>query len=234
MIGTFDSNERLIMPPLHPDSSRSRLLDAAEHLFGERGIHATSLRDLTTEANVNLAAVNYHFGSKEGLVAAVLARRADPINQRRNEMLDSIVAEAANQPPALESILHAFVDPAFVLFDSNPPFLKFVARLFLEPEVNFRHLMLRQFGDVARRFTSVIHKTLPEVPLADLWVRFSFSVGAMLHTWTSHREAAAVFGLAEIDTSAQALADQWVCYAAAGLRAAPKSCAATKSWETAL
>ena len=192
------------------------------------------IRDITTEASVNLAAVNYHFGSKEGLVSAVLARRADPINQRRSETLDRLLAEAGDQPPSIEAVLHAFVDPAFVLFDSNPPFLKFVARLFLEPEANFRHLMLRQFGDIARRFIAVLHRALPEVPLADLWVRFSFSVGAMLHTWTSHREAAAVFGLTEIDTSAQALADQWVCYAAAGLRAAPKACAANKTWETTL
>ncbi|MCC6590082.1 MAG: TetR family transcriptional regulator [Bryobacterales bacterium] len=220
------------MPP-HPDS-RSRLLNAAEHLFGERGIHATSLRDITAKASVNLAAVNYHFGSKEGLVSAVLARRADPINQHRNEMLDRILAEAGDQSPSIEAVLHAFVDPAFILFDSNPPFLKFVARLFLEPEANFRHLMLRQFGDVARRFIAVLHTSLPEVPMPDLWVRFSFSVGAMLHTWTSHREAAAVFGLPEIDIAARALADQWVCYAAAGLRAAPKAFAANKTWETTL
>src|ERR1700682_4102017 len=63
--------------------TKTRILDAAESLFMEHGFEATSLRSLTTAAGVNLAAVNYHFGTKEVLFRAVLTRRLDPMNQER-------------------------------------------------------------------------------------------------------------------------------------------------------
>src|SRR6202050_3273896 len=86
--------------------TKSRILDSAEKLFGLNGFEATSLRDITAEAQVNLAAVNYHFQSKESLIDAVIARRIEPVNRRRFEMLD-----AAGTNPTLEQILEAFVAP---------------------------------------------------------------------------------------------------------------------------
>src|ERR1700685_1814561 len=88
-----------------PDT-KSRILDAAENLFGNKGFDATSLRDITAEADVNLAAVNYHFQSKESLIDAVIARRIEPVNRRRMEML-----EAAGPNPSVEQILTAFLAP---------------------------------------------------------------------------------------------------------------------------
>src|SRR5258708_1763757 len=72
-----------------PVGTKTRILDAAEKLFGMSGFEATSLRDITTEAQVNLAAVNYHFQSKESLIDAVIVRRLEPVNRRRMEMLDA-------------------------------------------------------------------------------------------------------------------------------------------------
>src|ERR1700683_3072119 len=86
--------------------TKSRILDSAEKLFGLNGFEATSLRDITAEAQVNLAAVNYHFQSKESLIDAVIARRIEPVNRRRFEMLD-----AAGSHPTLEQILTAFLAP---------------------------------------------------------------------------------------------------------------------------
>ena len=67
--------------------TKTRILDAAEKLFGDKGFDTTSLRDITTEADVNLASVNYHFQSKDSLIDAVIARRVEPINKKRREML---------------------------------------------------------------------------------------------------------------------------------------------------
>ena len=78
--------------------TKERILDAAETLFMEHGYEATSLRALTTAADVNLAAVNYHFGTKEELFQAVLTRRLDPMNQRRLELLTRFEAESAPKP----------------------------------------------------------------------------------------------------------------------------------------
>jgi len=75
---------------LTPADTKTRILNAAEKLFGMNGFDATSLRDITAEAQVNLAAVNYHFQSKDSLIDALIERRILPINQRRFEMLDGL------------------------------------------------------------------------------------------------------------------------------------------------
>ncbi|HSP66595.1 MAG TPA: helix-turn-helix domain-containing protein, partial [Bryobacteraceae bacterium] len=86
--------------------TKSRILDAAEKLFGMNGFEATSLREITAEASVNLAAINYHFQTKDSLIDAIVARRIEPVNKRRLELL-----EAAGPNPALEKILTAFMAP---------------------------------------------------------------------------------------------------------------------------
>lgn len=86
--------------------TKARILDAAEKLFGKNGFDATSLRDITAEAQVNLAAVNYHFQSKDSLIDAVMARLIEPMSRRRMEMLD-----AAGPNPTVEQILEAFLLP---------------------------------------------------------------------------------------------------------------------------
>src|SRR6187455_1391815 len=90
-----------------PAATKDRILDAAEALFMEHGFEATSLRAITAAATVNLAAVNYHFGSKEELFQAVLTRRLDPMNQRRLELLTRFESEAAPKPLACDRILSA-------------------------------------------------------------------------------------------------------------------------------
>src|SRR6478736_3259068 len=87
-----------------PDT-KTRILDVAEGLFVEHGFEATSLRQLTAAAGVNLAAVNYHFGSKEELFQAVLTRRLDPMNQERIERLDRLEREATVRPLTCERVL---------------------------------------------------------------------------------------------------------------------------------
>lgn len=88
-----------------PDT-KTRILDTAEKLFGQNGFEATSLRDITAEAKVNLAAINYHFQSKDSLIDAVIQRRIEPVNRRRLEMLD-----AAGPHPSVEQIVESFVVP---------------------------------------------------------------------------------------------------------------------------
>ena len=79
-------------------TTKDRILDSAERLFARDGFEATSLRAITAEANVNLAAVNYHFQSKEALVQAVIGRRMGPVNAQRIALLDACEAEAGDAP----------------------------------------------------------------------------------------------------------------------------------------
>src|SRR5204863_8376906 len=98
------------MKPLK--DTRSRILDGAEELFGERGLDRVSIRDITRKAKVNLAAINYHFGSREDLIAAVFERRVVPVNEARLAALDVVEKAAGKKSPKLEAILEAFIRPA--------------------------------------------------------------------------------------------------------------------------
>src|SRR5580658_9513477 len=107
--------------------TKTRILDVAEKLFGENGFDATSLRDITTAAEVNLAAVNYHFQSKDSLIDAVIARRIEPVNLRRMAMLD-----AAGPHPTIEQILEAFVVP--VVDQDITPIIPLMGRVMSMPD----------------------------------------------------------------------------------------------------
>src|SRR6478735_4208047 len=95
--------------------TKTRILDAAEQLFMEHGFEATSLRSLTSAASVNLAAVNYHFGTKEELFEAVLTRRLDPMNQERIDLLTRMEREAGEKPVSCEKLISAMLVPALRL-----------------------------------------------------------------------------------------------------------------------
>ena len=96
-------------------ATKRRILDAAETLFMEHGFEATSLRAITTAAEVNLAAANYHFGSKEELFQAVLTRRLDPMNEARLELLTRFEHASAPRAVPCEKILAALFIPALEL-----------------------------------------------------------------------------------------------------------------------
>src|SRR6266478_9681248 len=98
------------MKPLK--DTRSRILDVAEELFGEQGLDRVSIRDITKKAKVNLAAINYHFGGKEDLIAAVFERRVVPVNEARLAALDLVEKSAGKGILELEAILEAFIRPA--------------------------------------------------------------------------------------------------------------------------
>ncbi|NEL80504.1 MAG: TetR/AcrR family transcriptional regulator, partial [Xanthomonas perforans] len=97
------------MPKPAHFSTKDRILGAAEELFAQHGFAGTSLRQLTTQADVNIAAVNYHFGSKENLVNEVFRRRMDEMTAARLQQLE---AARKSQPGELTAVLAAFVEPA--------------------------------------------------------------------------------------------------------------------------
>src|SRR5712664_2084310 len=109
------SARRSVTPDVASADTKTRILDAAELLFMEHGFEATSLRQLTSAAGVNLAAVNYHFGSKEELFQAVLTRRLDPMNHDRIELLQKVEREAAGKALSCVKILFAMLIPALRL-----------------------------------------------------------------------------------------------------------------------
>jgi AcrR family transcriptional regulator len=191
--------------------TKTRILDAAEKLFGEKGFDATSLRDITTEADVNLAAVNYHFQSKESLIEATIMRGAGPINQQRLAML-----EAAGPKPTIEQVLEAFIGPA--LEQDFQPMAPLMARVLASPETMQKVLKVHMEA-LSRRFADAVAVALPDLSLAERLWRLHFTAGAMAHTVTRAPMMRDMFGGVLELKDRKLLIARLVRFAAAGFRA---------------
>ncbi|MFT7537028.1 MAG: AcrR family transcriptional regulator [Hyphomicrobiaceae bacterium] len=168
-----------------PDT-KDQILDAAEELFAEQGFVATSLRQLTARAGVNLAAANYHFGSKDELAKAVLQRRIEPINRERRQRLDDM-----SQPISIEAIVRAFIEPALRSQLGAPGSLpesrgaglcRLFGRISVERPPFLDEFMREQFGELGKRFVAMLSEAAPGIAAETLWWRMHFMVGAMAHT----------------------------------------------------
>jgi AcrR family transcriptional regulator len=169
-------------------TTKDRILDAAERLFARDGFEATSLRAITAEAQVNLAAVNYHFQSKDALVQAVIGRRMGPISARRVALLDAYEADADGAPLLLERILDAFLRPVLEMVGSHAhEFVPLIGRLYTEPGDFAARLYKQQFETLAKRFVPAFQAALPELPLDELFWRLHFAIGALAHTMAASK-----------------------------------------------
>ncbi len=192
--------------------TKSKILDAAEKLFGMNGFEATSLRDITTAADVNLAAINYHFQTKDCLIDAIVARRIEPVNKKRFELL-----EAAGKDPTVEQILTAFMAPVMqVKVDAVVPL---IGRILSNPEVFVERVFHRHLAPVSQRFVEALSKALPELPPSEILWRLHFSVGVLTHTMLWGRIFPKITnGVCDI-SDREALVDRTVRFVAAGFRA---------------
>lgn len=170
---------------LNPDT-KERILDAAENLFVEKGFEATSLRMITARAKVNLAAVNYHFGSKEELIKAAFSRRLGPLNRERLAYLDRLEKAAGGQALTVEQVVEALVSSALKLskdpFKGGAVFLRVLGRTFAEPASYMRNFLPEQYREVVVRFKSAMRKALPQIPEEELVWRMHFMFGAMAYS----------------------------------------------------
>lgn len=175
-------------PEISAPDTKTRLLDAAEELFMEHGFEATSLRLITTAAEVNLAAVNYHFGSKEELFQAVLTRRLDPMNQERMRLLDQFqsVAGQAGQLLTCERIMSAMFIPALTLARDpargGKNFLRLLGRAYADPAPFIRNFLSQQYHDMIGRFRTAFALALPHLSKEELSWRLHFVMGALSYT----------------------------------------------------
>lgn len=166
--------------------TKTRILDAAEQLFMEHGFEATSLRSLTSAAGVNLAAVNYHFGSKEVLFQAVLTRRLDPMNQERIDLLEKLERDASARPLSVEKILFAMLIPALRLARDEQRggknFLRLVGRAYADPAPFIRQFLSEQYAEMIGRYKEAFLKALPHLSRQELTWRLHFVMGALSYT----------------------------------------------------
>jgi len=167
-------------------ATKERIRDTAEALFMEHGFEATGLRLITAAAGVNLAAVNYHFGTKEELFESVLTRRLDPMNQERVALLDQLEQDVAPLPLSCDRILMALLVPALRLARDpergGKNFLRLLGRAYADPAPFIRHFLSEQYALMIARFKDAFGRALPHLPRKELSWRLHFIMGALSYT----------------------------------------------------
>lgn len=206
-----------------PESgSKRKLLDAAELLFAEKGFEAVSVRDITQQAKTNVAAVNYHFGSREALLTLVMMRYMIPVTEERLARLDLIEPKGAGKSAPLEEIIDALVRPLTTQARKSELaeklFYKLMGRILMQQIDGLPAQIEEQLRQIAERFTKAFSKALPGIPMEDLTWRIHFMVGGMIHMLT-HQEVLQHFtrGAAGGPTM-EATVARFIRFAAAGMR----------------
>jgi AcrR family transcriptional regulator len=163
-------------------TTKDKLMDAAEKLFARRGFHGTSVRDITGAAGVDLALVNYHFGSKKELLAAVIERRGLVLNEERLRRLAKERLRAAPAPPSTEAVVDAFFDLVLDLLahagSGWHSYFSLLAYVNNSPEWG-RQLMGKTFDGVVRQFIQAVMDSLPGAAPADIFWGYNFLTGAL-------------------------------------------------------
>ena len=163
--------------------TRNRILDSAESLFAQKGISGTSLRAITKDAQVNLAAVHYHFGSKEALLDAVLARRSRPVNQERMKLLSAMREESEGAPLDIEEVLDAYVMPGIraveIAVERSAHIARLLVRIEAQPPEVVEALFKKNLGLVNRAFLEELHRSLPHLSEETMGERFRFAMGTL-------------------------------------------------------
>ncbi len=215
--------------------TKDRILDAAEALFARQGFSATSLRSVIAEAGVNLAAVHYHFGPREELIRAVFARRFDPINRKRIELLTALGDDDSgkrgngkrldSRGKRLEQVLEILIRPLLVAARDRPDewmsVSQLVGRAHTDSDFTVRQILHDQFNEVFAHFSAAIGRCLPHLGEEEMLCRFHFAITSMAVTLV-HGDDIRILSEGRLDPASdpEMFARRWVTFAAAGLRAA--------------
>ncbi len=163
-------------------TTRQRITDTAAVLFAQHGYASTTTRQITEEAEVNIAAVNYHFGSKENLLIEVLDGIVGPLNDERLALLDEL---EEGETPDVEAVLRAFLLPdvrtLLALRDRDPALPRFVSRMYSEGSEFMAQVVGRQFAVTRRRFVAALSRALPELSEDEVLWRLNCVVGIVIH-----------------------------------------------------
>jgi AcrR family transcriptional regulator len=202
--------------------TRKRVIAAAEKLFALRGIEDVSIRDITQAAGVNLAAINYHFGTKTGLAAEVLKQCIDPVNNRRLELLDEVEKRAGGKPPRLEEVLESMIRPAVERgFDhaDSETFLRLTGRCLSEPNAEIEQIVRAHFEKLIRRFDAAFLAALPGLDPEELFWRIKFMFGALHYSLLTCGKQKNLPVKLRKTLDAEGLIQRLATFTAAGLRA---------------
>ena len=170
--------------------TKTEILDAAERLFAEKGFDGTAIREITRAANVNVAAIHYHYGSKEEVLRGVTDRVVGPLNNRRFELLDRALDDAQPYPLSIEAILDAFIRPDIEtlqeLHKRGPTVAHFLGRTYMDPTPWIQQMAQEQFAEAQTRFFPVLTAALQHLTVEEIAWRMYRVAAVLIHlfaTW---------------------------------------------------
>ena len=158
----------------------NRLLDAAERLFAEHGYDGVGMRQLAGEAQVNLHAATYHFGSKENLFIETFMRRFRPAHTERLLLLQEAEASGASRPLPVEKIVECMIRPLFELGVAHPVFYLLLGQSLFNPPAFLHSAMHKEFGPNIEAFIQAFRRALPKLPEDLIHLRTMWAMGGLL------------------------------------------------------
>jgi len=210
-------------PPVAGRDTRERILNVAEALFAEHGFDGASMRMITAAAQVNLAAVNYHFGSKEKLIEEVFRRRLVWLNELRRQRLEQLYSEAEKLGKTVRPsrILEAFFGALFDLAKEpgGEHFLRLLGRTLTDPSAFVRRVLAAEYGDVLNRYLDALYTSVPDVPHEEILWRFHFMLGAVSYAIAGVDALQLFAGEPFDDRNLDHLRDRLITFLIGGLRA---------------
>lgn len=200
------------------------ILIAAEELFSERGFAETSLRNITTRAGVNLAAVNYHFGSKKSLIQAVFSSFLDPFCEQLEGELLMMTKQMPEHPPTLEKLLNIISRVALKVGQDSPRrlgiFMRLLGLAYTQGQGHLRRYLTKQYGQVFAPFLEMLTAVTPHLTDEERFWRIHFMLGTTVFTLSG---VDALTAIAEHDlgkeTDIAQVIEKLVPFIAAGLNA---------------
>ena len=206
-----------------PDT-KEKILDAAEALFAAKGFRGTTMRAITGKADVNLAAINYHFGSKESLLEEVIKRRIIPLNRIRRKRLEQVRDDAnkKGRRPDVRSVLLAFIEPTLLFRESGPGaknFFTFIGRSFTDPDDTVRQVFLKFIKPLFQLLFEITCEALPHHPRELIFLRLHFSIGSLLHAIHVCGDIKPESIGMKIETDSKSLINRIIPFVTAGMKA---------------
>lgn len=205
------------------------ILNAAEELFSEKGFAETSLRNITTKAGVNLAAVNYHFGSKKELIQAVFARFLNTFCAELEQKLDEYLLNQSDEQPDLNSVLMMLSQTALNSDAGNEAethqhrigiFMRLLGLAYAQGQGHVRKFLKQEYGTVFTRYMALVTKASPELTDDERFWRIHFMLGATVFTLSG---AEALIAMAQHEFGIHAditqVFDKLIPFLGAGLKA---------------
>ena len=204
--------------------TKDRILNVAERLFASKGFHNVSLRTITGEAGVNLASVNYYFGSKDTLLEAIFERRILPINKIRKDELEKVRERARKEGrrPGVEETLRAFIEPVLKFREMDrcaDDFIRLVGRAAIETDEKVKEIFLKMVKPIFALCLEILCEALPDTPKEVVFWRLQFVIGAMSHVMCRFGRFGEIIDGIDLEIDADRLISILLPFVSAGMEA---------------